>query len=264
MNATKAEHYSQNSSIQHSVGVAVLQQYMKWEEGDTVLDAGCGTGEICKYISKQPGVASVLGFDVSPDFVSYASQHNSAANILYHVADISDASTIKPEWQGAFSKVISFFVLHWVKDKTAALKALHSCLKPGGEILLILGTDENKSIQTKLKMAEHHKWKPYFKDFLPNLFPWPSSDLANQHSRILTECGFEVLSYHLKEYQIVFESREKMRETFRAVYPHLRYIPQDKHEEFLHDVETMARETLLITGDYKITEESRVVRARKL
>ncbi|CAH1253363.1 Hypp1160 [Branchiostoma lanceolatum] len=123
MDTTKPEHYSQNSSVQHSLGVEVLQQCMKWEEGDTVLDAGCGTGEICKHISQQPGIASVVGFDASPDFVSYASQYNSSTNILYHVADVSDVTTLKKEWQGAFSKVVSLSVLHWVQDKAAALKS---------------------------------------------------------------------------------------------------------------------------------------------
>ncbi|KAI8504020.1 hypothetical protein Bbelb_180880 [Branchiostoma belcheri] len=91
MDTTKPEFYSQNRSFHHNLTVKLLQQYMRWEEGDTALDAGCGTGEICKYISQQPGVASVVGIDASPDFVSYASQHNSSPNLHFHVSDISDA-----------------------------------------------------------------------------------------------------------------------------------------------------------------------------
>ncbi|KAI8484869.1 hypothetical protein Bbelb_374660 [Branchiostoma belcheri] len=104
MDTTNPRYYSQNRSLQHDFGLELLQQYMRWEEDDTVLDAGCGTGEICKYISQQPGVASVLGLDVPPDFIRYATQHNSSQNVVYDVSDISDASTIKPEWHGAFSK----------------------------------------------------------------------------------------------------------------------------------------------------------------
>ncbi|CAH1262942.1 PPP1R14B [Branchiostoma lanceolatum] len=167
MNTTEAAHYSQNRSFQHSFGVEdtqVLQQYMKWEEGDAVLDAGCGTGEICKYISQQPGVASVVGFDVSPDFVSYASQHNSTQT----------------------------YFITWVIP---------------GEILLACQHDESKSYRTWWDMASHPNWKIYLKDFMPNLFPWPSSDLTNERhrSRLLEECGFEVLSCHIKEHQQPFD-----------------------------------------------------------
>ncbi|XP_019634835.1 PREDICTED: juvenile hormone acid O-methyltransferase-like isoform X2 [Branchiostoma belcheri] len=267
MDTTKPEHYSQNRSLQQNIGVELLQQYMRWEGGDTVLDAGCGTGEICKYISQQPGVASVVGFDVSPDFISFASQHNSSANMRYHVSDVSDASTIKPEWQGAFSKVVSFAVLHWIQDKVAALKVLHSCLKPGGEMLLWFSTDKSKFCQTVIDMATHHKWKTYLNDFEPNWFPWPSSDFVNGgcSSRLLEECGFEVLSTHSKEFQESFSSKKQWRELMSSVLPHLSYIPLDKHEDFLDDVEKMAKDIHYLTSsDYKVTDKCQFVHARKM
>ncbi|XP_066270400.1 juvenile hormone acid O-methyltransferase-like [Branchiostoma lanceolatum] len=266
MNATKAEHYSQNRCYQQSFAVEVLQQYMKWEEGDTVLDAGCGTGEICKYISQQPGVASVVGFDVSSEFVSYSSQYNSSTNVLYHVADVSDVTTFKPEWQGAFSKIVSIFVLQWVHGKAEALKAMHSCLKPRGEILLACVSDKSRFCRTWMNMASHPKWKIYLKDFVPNLFPWPSGDLANGHdnSCLLEECGFEVLSCHVKEHGQSFNSKEQWRETFRAVFPHLRYIPKDKHEEFFDDLFETAKSIRFVSADYKTTGDVLVFHARKL
>ncbi|XP_066274887.1 juvenile hormone acid O-methyltransferase-like [Branchiostoma lanceolatum] len=264
MDTTKPVHYSKNSSHQYSFGVEVLQQYMKWEEGDAVLDAGCGTGATCKYISQQPGVASVAGFDVSPDFISYASQHNPSPNILYHVADVSDVSTFKPEWQGAFSKAVSFFVLHWVRDKVSALKALHHCLKPRGEIVTCSTTDKSKILQTFTKMVAHPKWKIYLQHPVL-LFPWPSSDVTNR--LLMEECGFEVLSCQLKAAPEPFESKEKLKEFLGSIFPLLSYIPQDKRDEFLDDMEKMARETYVLSGldgDYKVTEEYQVVQARKL
>ncbi|XP_066279133.1 juvenile hormone acid O-methyltransferase-like [Branchiostoma lanceolatum] len=263
MDTTKPKNYSQNRSFQHCAGLEALQQYMQWEEGETVLDAGCGTGETCKYISQQPGVASVVGFDVSSDFISYCNQRNSFPNILYHVADVTDVSTFEPEWQGAFNKVVSFFVLHWVQDKVTALKALHSCLKPRGEILMIFGSDKSNIVQTNSKMTAHPKWKIYLKDSVPN-FPWPSSDRTNHRSRLLEECGFEVLSCSLVEHRQLVESEEKLMETLRAVYPLMHCIPKDEHEEFLDDMKKMAREAYLISGDDEITEASTVVLARKL
>ncbi|XP_078693287.1 trans-aconitate 2-methyltransferase-like isoform X2 [Branchiostoma floridae x Branchiostoma belcheri] len=267
MDTTKPKNYSENHSFQHNLGIELLQQYMRWEGGDTVLDAGCGTGEICKYISQQPGVASVVGFDVSPDFISFASQHNSSANMRYHVSDVSDASTIKPEWQAAFSKVVSHAVLHWVQDKVAALKVLHSCLKPGGEMLLwFCASNESKFCQIVLDMATHHKWKTYLKDFEPNLFPWPSSDFVNggHSSYFLEECGFEVLSCYSKEYQQPFGSKEKWRKAISTLLRHLSYIPQDRHEEFLDDVEKMSKDIHFVSDDYRAIGKCQVVHARKL
>ncbi|XP_078658358.1 juvenile hormone acid O-methyltransferase-like [Branchiostoma floridae x Branchiostoma belcheri] len=264
MDTTKPEFYSQNHFFQHDLGVEVLQQYMRWKEGDTVLDAGCGTGEICKYISQQPGVASVVGFDVSPEFVCYARQHNSSPNVSYHVSDISDTSTIKPELRGAFSKVVSLQVLHWVQDKVAALKVLHSCLKPGGEILLWFTTNLTKISHIILGMASHPKWKTYLKDFEPNYFPWPSSDILRERSRLLEECGFDIISCHFKEHQHSYSSKEQWRKAMSALLRHLCYIPADKHEEFLDDVETMARDVNQVSGDYNVTDGCQIIHARRL
>ncbi|CAH1264362.1 Hypp2946 [Branchiostoma lanceolatum] len=44
--------YSQTRVLQQGVAVQALQQHMRWEGGDMVMDVGCGTGEICKYISR--------------------------------------------------------------------------------------------------------------------------------------------------------------------------------------------------------------------
>ncbi|XP_019631380.1 PREDICTED: juvenile hormone acid O-methyltransferase-like [Branchiostoma belcheri] len=266
MDTTKPEFYSKNRSFQHDLGVEVLQYHMRWEEGDTVLDAGCGTGEICKYISQQPGVASVVGVDVSPDFVRYASQHNSSPDVLYQVSDITDASTIKPELRGAFSKVVSLQVLHWVQDKVTALKVLHSCLKPGGEMLLWFNTNASKFCRILLGMASHPKWQIYLTDFELNVFPWPSSDIVkDRHSSLLLEeCGFEVLSCDLKEHLHPFNSKKQFRNAVGACLGHLCYIPQDKHEEFLNDVEKMTRDINFVSDNYKVTNECQVVYARKL
>ncbi|XP_035698018.1 uncharacterized protein LOC118431045 [Branchiostoma floridae] len=266
MDATTADHYSRNRSFQQSVGVKVLQQYLRWEGGDTVLDAGCGTGEICTYISQQPGVASVLGFDVSAEFVSFASQYNSAPNVRYDVADVSDISTYKPEWEGAFSKAVCLYVLHWVRDKAAALRAIHSCLTSRGEILLLCDTEESSFNQTSLIMASHPKWQPYLGEFVPIVFPWPSGDLGKNRSRLMQECGFEVLSCHIEQNHQHFESKAKLKEWLRAVFPHLNYIPQDRQEEFFHDLLEVARDTRLASTDalYIEVTATLVLHARKL
>ncbi|XP_078594833.1 juvenile hormone acid O-methyltransferase-like [Branchiostoma floridae x Branchiostoma japonicum] len=270
MDTGNPHHYSQNNSLQHGVGVEVLQQYMTWEGGDAVLDAGCGTGELCSYISQQPGVASVVGFDLSPDFISYARTNNSSPNVRYHVADAADPSTIKPEWRGAFNKVVSFFVLHWVKDKATALKALNSCLKPGGEIVFVCVSDKSKFHEVPLELSSLPKWSIYLKDAAPALFPWPSSDIMitneQRSSRLMEACGYEVIACDIKKYPHCYISRDQVRGVLRPTLPHLSYIPDDKQEEFMEDLEKLAAERHWITGKGAPTmhEVYVAIRARKI
>eukprot|EP00058_Branchiostoma_floridae_P024537 XP_002610027.1 hypothetical protein BRAFLDRAFT_99979 [Branchiostoma floridae] len=151
---------------------------------------------------------------------------------------------------------------------TVALKAQHSCLaihaKPNGEIFVACQHDESKSYQTWLNMASHPNWKSYLTDFVPNLFPWPADDISSYSSRLLEECGFEVLSCHVKQHQQPFQFKEKLKETLRAIFPHLRYIPADKHEEFFDDLLEMAKDIHFISTDYTGTDGTLVLHARKL
>ncbi|CAH1258829.1 Hypp9668 [Branchiostoma lanceolatum] len=269
MDTTKPQHYSQNHSFQHKIGEEVLQQYLEWEDGDIVLDAGCGTGELCNYISQQPGVASVVGFDLSSDFISYARMNNPSPNVLYHVTDASDPSTIKPEWRDAFNKVVSIFVLNWIKDKATTLKVLNSCLKPGGEIVFVCVSDKSKFHDVPSDLASLPKWRTHLKDVVPTMFPWPSSDFTNERrsSSLLEACGFEVIACDIKHQQQSLQSKDQFREILRTVLPHLRYLPEDKHQEYLEDLEEMAEERHWITsqeGVLAIHDVYIAIRARKL
>ncbi|KAI8504021.1 hypothetical protein Bbelb_180890 [Branchiostoma belcheri] len=114
-------------------------------------------------------------------------------------------------------------------------------------------------------MASHPNWGTYLKDFDHKMFPWPCTDLSNERhsSRLLEQCGFEVISCHLQDHQQSFDSKKHWRNFISAGLRHLRYIPQDKHEEFLDDVEKMASDIHFVSDDYKISYECQIVHARK-
>ncbi|KAI8514742.1 hypothetical protein Bbelb_073330 [Branchiostoma belcheri] len=262
MEAKSPQLYSQNRALQQGLTVQVLQQYMRWEGGDTVMDVGCGTGDICRYISQQPGVASVVGFDLSADFISYARERNSSPNIVYHVGDASDASTFKPEWKGAFGKIVSIFVLHFIQDQVATLKMLHSCLKPGGEILLVTISEKSTIYQVWLELASLPKWEIYMKDFVANMFPWPSSDLVKDSSRLLEECGFQTLACGIKEHRQAFDSKSQILEGIRSVLPSK--VPQDKRDEILVDFERIAKDRQWIHTENMVNDAFPVIHGRKL
>eukprot|EP00058_Branchiostoma_floridae_P021316 XP_002606806.1 hypothetical protein BRAFLDRAFT_82445 [Branchiostoma floridae] len=181
---------------------------------------------------------------------NYARTNNSSPNVRYHVADAADPSTIKPEWRGAFSKVVSTFVLHWVKDKPTALNMLNSCLKPGGEIVFLCVSDKSKFHEVPLELSSLPKWSVYLKDAVPAVFPWPSCDITAEHrSSLLEACGFEVIACDIKKHQYSWKSKDQFKISLRSVLPHLSYIPEDKQEEFMDDLIKLAEERHWITGD---------------
>ncbi|KAI8493785.1 hypothetical protein Bbelb_281320 [Branchiostoma belcheri] len=198
-----------------------------------VLDVGCGTGEITKLMSQQPGVKSVVGIDLSSDFISFASKYNAAENVSFHVADASKSADFKPEWKGAFTKATCFTVLHWIQDKRSALKNIASCLEPGGELVINCLLESGEQMG-KLDLP---KWKGYLEDFTYGVYPWPNDDIDGM-VQLFEEVGFEVLK--CQEQNAPRKSfptdPEGSKAFMRTMLPQLKFIPTDKHDYYLTDV----------------------------
>ena len=67
---------------------AMLAEYtagLDLPDGGAVLEVGCGTGPVCRYLATLPGVASVTGVDPSPLFVERAREL--AADLTFAVGD---------------------------------------------------------------------------------------------------------------------------------------------------------------------------------
>jgi juvenile hormone acid methyltransferase len=101
----------------------VLSEYtnkMIWKRGDGVLDLGCGPGIMTKEVlmPRLPEDFGLLvGADLSPEMIQYASELNSHPKLRFVqfdiTKDIENTSQLRPS---DFDKIFTFFLLHWVPD----------------------------------------------------------------------------------------------------------------------------------------------------
>ncbi|XP_035673146.1 tRNA U34 carboxymethyltransferase-like [Branchiostoma floridae] len=228
-----------------------MAQCLRWERGDSVLDVGCGTGRTTQHIAQQ-GVKSVVGIDQSPDFIRckmgipdfcwgenlsfyiyrYTKENAEDTNVSFSVADIQRFSELEPSWLQSFDKAVSFYVLHLIRDKRSALENIRACLKPGGQLLMIVPTDDNVLMVTTRHMSSHRRWGKYLAD-CPRMMPWSADDREGL-SGLAEECGFEVLSCECPLMLHWYSSEEA---TISAMLPFLglHYIPAEEHADFLSD-----------------------------
>jgi SAM-dependent methyltransferase len=103
----------------------ILLDYLDLQEGDRVIDVGCGMGVYLMLMDRlrQP---ALVGLDLQPDRLRRARREVPAARLLN--ADIRHL----PLRPGSFDKVLMSEVLEHVVDDAAALQAIYSLLKPGG------------------------------------------------------------------------------------------------------------------------------------
>ncbi|KAH7969194.1 hypothetical protein HPB52_015773 [Rhipicephalus sanguineus] len=106
------------------------------------LEVGCGPGNITRNDLLPlcpPSLTRLVGTDISEAMLDYARNVNAHPKVHYRRLDITadeDVSRFIAE-EGRFQRVYSFFALHCIQDKAAALRNIERLMTPGGECLII-------------------------------------------------------------------------------------------------------------------------------
>jgi protein-L-isoaspartate O-methyltransferase len=98
--------------------------------GKRVLDAGCGAG----YGSAELAEAadSVVGIDVAPEAIAFATEHYQMANLRFEQA----SCTAVPDADGSFELVVAFEVIEHLDDWRGFLAEARRVLAPTGQLVV--------------------------------------------------------------------------------------------------------------------------------
>jgi SAM-dependent methyltransferase len=110
----------------------VLERYLGGARGLRILNAGCGSGELCWRLARLGH--SVVGIDPEASYVELARRHPWAvpgADCSFAVSSIESYTG-----RGAFDCVISTDVLEHIQDDRTAFDKMMALVKPGGLVLI--------------------------------------------------------------------------------------------------------------------------------
>lgn len=105
--------------------------------GQSVLDAGSGSGWVSRLIARENPGAKVTGIDITPDFVDYSklsAEREGLANLDFTLGDVCEM----PFEDGSFDLVWSQLVLFFVPTPEKAVSEFARVLRPGGQVKLIV------------------------------------------------------------------------------------------------------------------------------
>lgn len=130
-----SEYRANASFVYSSAYTAPVLSLLGAEPSWTVLDLGCGTGELTVELARR--CTSVLAVDASPAMIESARRDlpkDLAGRLSYEIADGQALpATIDPQLHGTFDAVFSSAAIHWMKsDPPAVVKGVATMLKPGG------------------------------------------------------------------------------------------------------------------------------------
>src|SRR5262249_809478 len=97
-------------------------------EVKTVIDLGCGTGEMTATLAERWPDAHVLGVDNSPDMLAAARPRAIPGRLPF---EPGDARRVRP---APVDRRISNAALHWVPDHEALFPRLAQAIAPGGAL----------------------------------------------------------------------------------------------------------------------------------
>ncbi|XP_067010242.2 juvenile hormone acid O-methyltransferase isoform X2 [Anabrus simplex] len=216
----RAALYSSASGLQRKDAAEVLEEYMariNWSNGDTVLDVGCGSGDVTASLLL-PGLPHtcqrVLGVDVSHDMVQYAACTHQYPRLHFIQGDIAMEHLKRSElWREAgpgFHKIFSFFCLHWIQEQRRALRNIHALLRKHGEALLVFLA--SCPIYTMYEaLAKKPEWKEYMQDVSRFVSPYQhSEDPAEEFATLLHDVGFTSVDCKIRESCHEFDSIDNL------------------------------------------------------
>lgn len=96
--------------------------------GKHILDVGCGTGSLSFALAANPAIVDVTGIDISPDYIAYATRHNTDPRVTFHTAD----ACALPFADASFDHALSMLVLFFIPDANAAVREMRRVTRPGG------------------------------------------------------------------------------------------------------------------------------------
>lgn len=213
-----------------------LIELLSPKTGESILDLGCGTGQLTQQIATTG--AEVMGIDYAPSMIEQAQKNY--PNLKFTVADARNFA-----FSQQFDAVFSNAALHWVKEPEAAIKCIWEALKPGGRFVAEFGGKGN--VQGVVEALE------FCLQIKQNLWYFPS---IAEYATLLEQQGFCVTYARLFERPTPLEGEGGMLNWIQMFASNLLpEIPSAQQSEVIQNVEQRLRSRLYREGiwfvDYK-------------
>lgn len=158
-----AARYDEVAVLQREVGARLLERLdLIRLTPQTVLDIGCGTGQVTRGLMERYRKARVLGLDLAPGMLLRARKRAPWLRTLHVVC--ADAASL-PLASGSCDLVFSNFTLQWCRDLDRVFAEARRVLRPGGLFLFsTLGPDTLRELREAWAHADGYNHVNAFTD----------------------------------------------------------------------------------------------------
>ena len=117
-------------------------EFVGVQEGEKVLDAGCGTGSLSETLARVTGASKIVGIDPSKGFVEYARTNVTDPRVTFELGD-AQALSYADE---SFDRCMALLIVNFIPDAPKATKEMRRVTKSGGVVATTMwdGTGANE------------------------------------------------------------------------------------------------------------------------
>jgi len=194
--------------------------------GGSVIDLGCGTGELTMEVHRELSASSTLGIDSSINMLEVAKKLQTD-EVRF---DLCDVESLKSD--RAYDVIFSNAALHWVADHPALIGRLSGMLRPGGQLAIQMPANYDQPSHVAARVVASSS---PFRQALHG-YHHPEHVLEPvEYSRILFAEGFADQHVRMQVYAHVLEDVSQIGEWTRGTLltDYQKRMPGPLFEEFV-------------------------------
>lgn len=203
----------------------------------TVLDLGCGPGNLTRLLKQRWPDAKVAGIDSSREMIASASTID---GIAWEVADLRDWARTDPvALRAPVDVLVSNATLQWVPEHLDLLPGLLDRVTPGGWFAFqVPGNFDEPSHTTRTELASREPYAEHVRDARV-----PTSHGPGDYARVLLDFGCEVDAWETT-YLHVLTGPDPVFEwvSGTGARPTLQALPDDLRPRFEAEFRALLRE----------------------
>jgi trans-aconitate 2-methyltransferase len=197
------------------------------EGGETVLDAGCGSGRTTSIVIERVPDGRVIAVDGSPSMVEGVKEVLRPQD----VALVSDLTKLELDEQ--VDAVFSTAVFHWITDHEALFARMRAALRDGGRFAAQCGGEGNIDAfrQAGEEVSKREPYAPYLEG-IEKLWNYAGPEETEERLRA---AGFADVRCWLEPWPVDPPEPEVFARTI-CLGAHVERLPEDLRDRFVADV----------------------------